>query len=168
MLSTLWITQQICGFAVPDPFGYRAIVSENQSTMSSPHPCPFIAYTQLPQPSSSNQSFETMLDGSVHHQQWSYFSRPRDIHTHMIAASNRHRPSYSFNTHISLADPASHFSRRDTDALPAGDSVFHPFVLGHGWVASISHVLPGCFFLTNLEVILSSAWWLLWNSADTN
>ncbi|KAG6516772.1 E3 ubiquitin-protein ligase RFI2-like [Zingiber officinale] len=111
-----------------DPFGYHAIVSENQSTMSSPHPHPFVTYTQLPQPSSSNQSFEAMLDGSGYHQQWSYFSRPRDIHAHMIAESNRHHPSYLFNTH----DPASHFSRINTDGLPAADSVFHPFVLGHG------------------------------------
>ncbi|XP_074557910.1 E3 ubiquitin-protein ligase IPI1-like [Curcuma longa] len=123
-----------------DSFGYHAIISENQSTMPSSHSCPFVAYMQPPQPSSSNQSFETIPDGPGYHQQWSYFSRPRDIHTHMMAASNlpyrgwehRHHPSYVLNAHVNLADPASHFSRLDADGLPTADSLFHPFVLGHG------------------------------------
>ncbi|XP_074580529.1 E3 ubiquitin-protein ligase IPI1-like isoform X2 [Curcuma longa] len=103
-----------------------SLFEEGESSSAAP------SYTQLPQPSSSNQSFEAMLDGPGYHQQWSYFSRPRDIHAHMIAASNRHHPSYSFNSHVNLADPASHFSRIDTDGLPAADSVFHPLVLSHG------------------------------------
>lgn len=102
--------------------------------MSSAHPCPSIAYTQWLQP--PNQSFDLLPDGLGYHQQWSYFSRPRNIHTQIMALNNlrnhawghHHHPYYLSNAHINSADVASHFSRSETDGFPSTDSVFHPFV----------------------------------------
>ncbi|WOL03302.1 hypothetical protein Cni_G12022 [Canna indica] len=126
--------------AFQDLLGYHAIFTENQIALPAAHPCPYVAYMGPPQPSpSSNNHFESLADGSGYHHQWSHFPRPRDIQTHLMHPSNlgyrgweHHHPSFSPNPHSNSSDPVSHFSRLETDGLPIADSVFHPFVLGHG------------------------------------
>ncbi|KAG6536123.1 E3 ubiquitin-protein ligase RFI2-like [Zingiber officinale] len=125
--------------AFRDLFGYHGIMTEHQATMSSTHPCPFIAHTQWLQPPPNHSTFDLQPDGLGYHQQWSYFSRPRDTHTRIAALNNlrnhawghHHHPYYPPNAHINSADLASHFSRSETDGFPSADSVFPPFVFSH-------------------------------------
>ncbi|WOL16451.1 hypothetical protein Cni_G25238 [Canna indica] len=127
--------------AFRDFLGHSAIFTENQATLPAANPCPFMAYTPVLQPLSSNShSFEAHIDVPGYHHQWSHFPRPRDIRApQMMAPSNlhyrgwEHHPSYSLrDAYIGSADPASHFLMLDIDGLPTADSVFHPFVLSHG------------------------------------
>ncbi|XP_010914452.1 E3 ubiquitin-protein ligase IPI1 [Elaeis guineensis] len=132
-----------------DLLGHHAIFTEHLATSSAAHPCPYVAYFQPLQPSSSSSSHvssESPIDGPGYHHHWSHIARPTDVQTvHTLPPLDlqyhswqQHSLSYSPpNSHFSGADQASASSatmraaRLDSDGLLRAGPLVHPYILGH-------------------------------------
>ncbi|XP_077219149.1 E3 ubiquitin-protein ligase RFI2-like [Tasmannia lanceolata] len=130
--------------AYHDLLGHHAIFAEHTSASSAAHSCPYVAYFQPLQTSSSN-SADNASDGSGFHHRWSGLSVPNDTSHGFPAADlqyhnwEHHSPPFSpTSSHINGADQVSVSSvtlrsmRADSDGLPRAGSFVHPFLQGNG------------------------------------
>ncbi|KAG9443789.1 hypothetical protein H6P81_015129 [Aristolochia fimbriata] len=128
-------------------FGPHPLFGEHAAASSAAHSCPYVAYFQPLQPSSSSNPAESASDGPPFHHQWGSVTGPGDVPTSHAFPSvdihyhgwEHHSPPYSPpNSRINGADQASVSSttlrptRPESDGLPRTGSFIHPFLLGHG------------------------------------
>ncbi|XP_077240696.1 E3 ubiquitin-protein ligase RFI2-like [Tasmannia lanceolata] len=130
--------------AYHDLLGHHGLFAEHTVASSAAHSCPYVAYFQPLQPSSSN-SVDGPADGPTFQHHWSALSGPNDT-SHAFPAVDLHYhnwdhhspPFSSTSTHISSADQASFSSatlrstRADPDGLPRAGPFVHPFLHGNG------------------------------------
>ncbi|XP_068661149.1 E3 ubiquitin-protein ligase IPI1-like [Aristolochia californica] len=143
-----------------DLFGPHPLFGDHAAPSSAAHSCPYVAYFQPLQPSSSSNSAESATDGPNFHHQWSSVTGPGDVPTsHSFPAVDihyhgwdHHSPFSPPNSRINGADQASISSttlrptRPESDGLPRTGSFIHPFLRGHGSTSragsSVISILP--------------------------
>ncbi|KAL5996134.1 hypothetical protein ACLOJK_026207 [Asimina triloba] len=143
--------------AYHDLLGHHAIFAEHAAGASSAaHSCPYVAYFQPIQASSSSNSAESVADGSTFHHNWSTFSGPSNIPTsHAFPADllyhnwEHHSPPFSpTGSRFSSADQASVSSsgmrsaRPESESVPRVRSFLHPLFLNHGSSSRASSAMP--------------------------
>ncbi|XP_058077072.1 E3 ubiquitin-protein ligase IPI1-like [Magnolia sinica] len=144
--------------AYHDLLGHHAIFAEHAAAAASSaaHSCPYVAYFQPLQPSSSSNSAESVADGPTFHHHWGALSGPSDISTsHAFPAADLHYHSWEHSppfsptgSRFSGADQTSVSSatlrstRADSDGLPRVGSFVHPLLLSHGSSSRTSSAIP--------------------------
>ncbi|KAJ4955893.1 hypothetical protein NE237_012676 [Protea cynaroides] len=132
--------------AYHDLLGHHAVFAEHTTASSAAHSCPYIAYFQPLQPSSST-SGESLADGPNFNHHWNSLSGPSDITaSHAFPAVDLHYHSWDhhsppFSTtngriggvdQPSVPSATQRSNRGDSDSIPRSGPFVHPFLLGHG------------------------------------
>ncbi|XP_010269553.1 PREDICTED: uncharacterized protein LOC104606172 [Nelumbo nucifera] len=133
--------------AYHDLLGHHAIFADHTAASSAAaHSCPYVAYFQPLQPSTSSSN-ESIGDGPNFNHHWNSLSGPSDMSvSHGLPTVDiqyhswdHHSPPFSpTSSRMAGADQASVHSstlrstRGDTEGLPRSGSFVHPFLLGHG------------------------------------
>ncbi|XP_068662319.1 E3 ubiquitin-protein ligase IPI1-like [Aristolochia californica] len=144
--------------AYHDLFGPHPLFGDHAAASSASHSCPYVAYFQPLQPSSSSNTAESATDGPTFHHQWGSLTGSGDVPTsHTFPAVDIHYHGWEHhsppNSRINGADQTSVSSttmrptRPESDGLPRTGSFIHPFLLGHGSASRagssvISSILP--------------------------
>ncbi|XP_043708512.1 E3 ubiquitin-protein ligase RFI2-like isoform X2 [Telopea speciosissima] len=129
-----------------DLLGHHAIFAEHTAAPSAAHSCPYVAYFQPLQPSSSTSN-ESLADGPNFNHHWNSLSGPSDISStsHAFPAVDLHYHSWDHHSPLSptngriggadqapLPSATMRSNRGDSDGIPRPGSFVHPFLLGHG------------------------------------
>ncbi|KAK9139346.1 hypothetical protein Scep_009027 [Stephania cephalantha] len=124
--------------AYHDLLGHHAIYAE--SVPSASHSCPYFAFFQPLQPSSSNTN-ESAGDGPSFSHHWSGLSGPSEIstsHTFNAFDVHYHNWDHLFSSVSNGTDQGSvptatvRSSRNEVDGTSRSGSFVHPFLPGHG------------------------------------
>ncbi|PIA44394.1 hypothetical protein AQUCO_01700175v1 [Aquilegia coerulea] len=138
-ISSSFEERELPSTAYHDLFGHHAVFAEHAAATA--HTCPYFAYLQPLQPSSSSSN-EGIADETSFGHHWSGLSGPSDITFPAVDLHYHTRdhpsPSFSIGTRLggvdqgSVSSATARSSRVASDGQPISGSFVHPVFLSHG------------------------------------